>query len=197
MMIRWLVAAIETHEGADQRTVGQAQHVGGNEPQRVYVPAHAHIEVGRLKYEMSEFGDLGRLQRRALGVVHSNDLVRRVMGDWRANLQRLVRHEAMHDVDGHAFGIAQMDDGASTRSIRRDNWTTGGLRQLLEVLLRPNRQSKSEESSFRTDRDAIDVGLRPCSSHEQLAFAFRDNGQAEVKQVLLGFADIRTLKMNK
>ncbi len=43
----------------------------------------------------------------------------------------------------------------------------------------------------------IDVGLRPCSSHEQLAVAFRDNGQAKVKQVSLGFADIRTLKMNK
>src|ERR1700757_3965129 len=119
------------------------------------------------------------------------------MGDCRANRQPLVRHEAMQDVDGHAFGIAQMDDGASTRSIRRDNWTTGGLRQLLEVLLRRNRQSKSHESSFRNDRDAIDVGLRPCSSHEQLAFAFRDNGQAKVKQVSLGFADIRTLKMNK
>src|ERR1700686_814750 len=45
-----------------------------------------------------------------------------------------------------ALGIAQMDDGAPPRSIRRDNWTTGGLRQLLEVLLRRNRQSKSDES---------------------------------------------------
>src|ERR1700726_3736225 len=32
MMVRRLVAAIKTHEGADQRTVGQAHHVGGNEP---------------------------------------------------------------------------------------------------------------------------------------------------------------------
>ena len=52
-MVGGLVAPIEPHEGPDRHSVGQAHHVGGDEAERVHVPAYAFIEVGRFKDEVA------------------------------------------------------------------------------------------------------------------------------------------------
>ena len=60
-MVRRFSATIQTHEGADRRTVGQAHHIGRNEAECVYVPTHGPIEIWRLQDEVAELRDLRRL----------------------------------------------------------------------------------------------------------------------------------------
>ena len=113
VMVGRLVAAVEPHEGADRRSVGQAHDVGGDEAQRVHVPARAFLEVGRLDDEVAELGDLRGLERRPLRIVHAHDLARRVVRDRGPRRQRLGRRIAVQHVDLDALRVAKAHNGAS------------------------------------------------------------------------------------
>ena len=116
VMVGRLVAAIEAHERADRRSVGQAHDVGGDEAERVHVPAGACVEVRGFEHEVTELCDLRRLENGTLCVVNPNRLARRVMGNWRTDRLTLELGEAVMDRDRDAFRIAEPHNGSAAGS---------------------------------------------------------------------------------
>ena len=140
-MVGWLVASVEPHESADRRSVRQAHDVGRNEAKRVHVPAHAPVEVRSFEHEVAELGDLRRLERGPLGVVHAHDLARSVVQDRAPGRKRLGRRNPMQNVDLDSFRIDETHDRAAAWARRPLYRTAERLGQSLNVVCAWNRQA--------------------------------------------------------
>jgi hypothetical protein len=119
--------AVEPHEGADRRSVGQAHHVGGDEAECFHVPARAVVEVRRLDDEVAQFSDLGRLERRALRIVDPDDLARRIVQDREPGREWVGRREAVPHVDLDALWVAKTHDRAPAWAVRVNRTSKGFL----------------------------------------------------------------------
>ena len=126
VMVARLVAAVEAHERPDRGSVLKAHHVRRKEAERVHIPAGAAVEIGRLEHEVAELRHLRRRQRRTLGVVDADRLVRSIVGNGRANRLRRDRSEAVMDADRDPQRVDEAYDGArrpARRPFRRNGPT--------------------------------------------------------------------------
>ena len=184
MMIGRLVAAVEPHERPDQRSVRKAHHVGRNEAQHVDIPADAAVVIGRLEHEVPELGHLRRRERRTLGVVDANRLVRSIVRNGRANRLRRDRGEAMMDADRDAERVDEPHHGAPAGAVRLFDGTAHGLRQRLQVVGGGNGQSEADEPRRSAAADAIDVRRRAGAAQKEFVLALCGDRQPEVDEIV-------------
>src|SRR5208282_807561 len=195
VMVARLVAAVEAHERPDRGSVLKAHHVRRKEAERVHIPAGAAVEIGRLEHEVAELRHLRRRQRRTLGVVDADRLVRSIVGNGRANRLRRDRSEAVMDADRDPQRVDEAYDGAPARPVGRFYGTARRLRQRIEVLGRGNGQPEADEAGRRAATDAIDVRFRAGAAQEEFALALRDDQQPEVDQIVPRLVQIGAFEM--
>ncbi len=197
VMVRRLGAAIEPHEGAHRRAVGEAHHVRRDEAESIHVPARRNIEVRGLQDHVSELDHLRRLQLRALGVVDPDRQVRRVVGNRVAQRQRLARREAEQHFHENALGVPQSNDRSAARPFRRLDRLAKGVGEPLKIRKRRHGQAEPDEAGLRAQSRPIDVGVAPRAAHEELSFGLGDADEAEVGEIGLRLSEIRPFEADE